>query len=131
MDIVLGVSMTPTTVRMVLVEGEKGDGLTVDHDAFDGAWGEIGVVDDFRRRGIGGELYRLISLHAAAMGKVALHVPASDAAVAAPMPLLAPVMSATRPSTVLTCCSRVGSDPNVAWRAARRATDCARRSRPA
>ena len=26
MDIVLGVSMTPTTVRMVLVEGEKADG---------------------------------------------------------------------------------------------------------
>ena len=46
---------------------------------FDGAWGEIGVVDDFRRRGIGGELYRLISIHAAAMGKVALHVPACDA----------------------------------------------------
>ncbi len=35
MDIVLGVSMTPMTVRMVLVEGEKGDGATVDHDVFD------------------------------------------------------------------------------------------------
>lgn len=35
MDIVLGVSLTPTTVRMVLVEGEKGDGATVDHDVFD------------------------------------------------------------------------------------------------
>ncbi len=35
MDIVLGVSTTPTTVRMVLVEGEKGDGLIVDHDSFD------------------------------------------------------------------------------------------------
>lgn len=34
-DIVLGVSMTPTTVRMVLVEGEKADGITVDHDVFD------------------------------------------------------------------------------------------------
>jgi hypothetical protein len=34
-DIVLGVSMTPTTVRMVLVEGERADGLTVDHDVFD------------------------------------------------------------------------------------------------
>jgi len=34
-DIVLGVSMTPTTVRMVLVEGEKADGAIVDHDAFD------------------------------------------------------------------------------------------------
>ena len=40
MDIVLGVSMTPTTVRMVLVEGEKADGATVDHDAFDVASGE-------------------------------------------------------------------------------------------
>ncbi|AEV71984.1 hypothetical protein MycrhN_1366 [Mycolicibacterium rhodesiae NBB3] len=35
MDIVLGVSTTPTTVRMVLVEGEMGDGLIVDHDSFD------------------------------------------------------------------------------------------------
>lgn len=40
MDIVLGVSMTPTTVRMVLVEGEKADGVTVDHDVFDVASGE-------------------------------------------------------------------------------------------
>lgn len=35
MDIVLGVSMTSSTVRMVLVEGDKGDGVTVDHDVFD------------------------------------------------------------------------------------------------
>ena len=35
MDIVLGVSMTPTTVRIVLVEGEMADGVTVDHDVFD------------------------------------------------------------------------------------------------
>ena len=35
MEIVLGVSMTPTTVRMVLVEGDKADGPIVDHDAFD------------------------------------------------------------------------------------------------
>ena len=34
MDIVLGVSLTPKTVRMVLVEGEKGDGAIVDHDEF-------------------------------------------------------------------------------------------------
>lgn len=34
MDIALGVSMTPTTVRMVLVEGERADGVTVDHDVF-------------------------------------------------------------------------------------------------
>jgi uncharacterized membrane protein YgcG len=31
---VLGVSMAPTTVRMVLVEGENGDGVTVDQDNF-------------------------------------------------------------------------------------------------
>ncbi|WP_375483876.1 hypothetical protein, partial [uncultured Mycobacterium sp.] len=35
MDIVLGVSMAPTTVRMVLVEGENADGATVDEDGFD------------------------------------------------------------------------------------------------
>ena len=35
MDIVLGVSMAPETVRMVLVEGESAGGLTVDEDNFD------------------------------------------------------------------------------------------------
>ena len=35
MDIAFGVSMTPTTVRMVLVEGENADGVTVDHDVLD------------------------------------------------------------------------------------------------
>jgi hypothetical protein len=34
-DTVLGVSMTPTTVRVVLVEGENADGATVDQDDFD------------------------------------------------------------------------------------------------
>jgi len=34
-DIVLGVSMTPSAVRMVLVEGEKADGPSLDHDVFD------------------------------------------------------------------------------------------------
>jgi hypothetical protein len=33
-DIVFGVSMAPSTVRMVLVEGENGGGATVDQDAF-------------------------------------------------------------------------------------------------
>lgn len=33
--IVLGVSMTPTKVRMVLVEGESADGVTVDEEDFD------------------------------------------------------------------------------------------------
>ncbi|WP_235677988.1 DUF7159 family protein [Mycolicibacterium sarraceniae] len=32
--------MTPSTVRMVLVEGEKADGVTVDNDTFDVATGE-------------------------------------------------------------------------------------------
>ena len=41
MEIVLGVSMTPKTVRMVLVEGEKADGVIVDHDVFD-----IAVTED-------------------------------------------------------------------------------------
>jgi hypothetical protein len=37
MDIVLGVSMTTATVRMVLVEGEKADGVTVESEVFDTA----------------------------------------------------------------------------------------------
>ncbi len=35
MDTVLGVSMAPTAVQMVLVEGENGDGATVDQDNFE------------------------------------------------------------------------------------------------
>lgn len=35
MDIVLGVSLTPKTVRLVLVEGVQGDGAIIDHDTFD------------------------------------------------------------------------------------------------
>jgi hypothetical protein len=35
MDIVLGVSMTPTSVRMLLVEGENADGVTVEDNKFD------------------------------------------------------------------------------------------------
>jgi hypothetical protein len=35
METVLGVSMAPTAVRVVLVEGENGDGATVDEDKFD------------------------------------------------------------------------------------------------
>jgi hypothetical protein len=33
--IVLGVSMTPTTVSIALVEGEKADGVILEHDVFD------------------------------------------------------------------------------------------------
>ena len=40
MDTVLGVSMAPTTVRMVLVEGENADGVTVDEENFGLANGE-------------------------------------------------------------------------------------------
>lgn len=40
MDTVLGVSMAPTAGRMVLVEGENGDGATVDEDNFDVATSE-------------------------------------------------------------------------------------------
>jgi hypothetical protein len=35
MDTVLGVSMAPTAVQIVLVEGENGDGVTVDQDNFE------------------------------------------------------------------------------------------------
>jgi len=35
MDIVLGVSMAPTAVRMLLVEGENADGVTVEDNSFD------------------------------------------------------------------------------------------------
>ncbi len=41
MDTVLGVSMAPTALRMVLVEGENGDGATVDEDNFD-----VAAADD-------------------------------------------------------------------------------------
>jgi hypothetical protein len=34
-ELVLGVSMTPTRIHLALVEGEKADGVIVDHDVFD------------------------------------------------------------------------------------------------
>ncbi len=37
MEIVLGVSMTPTTVSIALVEGEKADGVIVEHDVLNTA----------------------------------------------------------------------------------------------
>ncbi len=40
MDTVLGVSMAPTAVRMVLVEGENGDGATVEEDKFNVSAGD-------------------------------------------------------------------------------------------
>lgn len=44
MDVVLGVSMAPETVRMVLVEGEAASGVTVDQDGFDVAGDETPVA---------------------------------------------------------------------------------------
>ena len=41
MDIVLGVSMAPASVQMVLVEGENADGVLVEEDEF-----EVATVDD-------------------------------------------------------------------------------------
>jgi hypothetical protein len=38
-DIVLGVSIEPTTVRLVLIEGENADGVTVENDALEVAGG--------------------------------------------------------------------------------------------
>lgn len=35
MDVVLGVAMTPAAVRMVLVEGENADGVTVDYESLE------------------------------------------------------------------------------------------------
>ena len=35
MDVVLGVSVTTTAVRMVLIEGEKADGVTVESGTLD------------------------------------------------------------------------------------------------
>ncbi|MHC9296021.1 DUF7159 family protein [Mycobacterium sp. LTG2003] len=35
MDAVLGVSLTPSTVGLVLVEGQEADGATVDHETYD------------------------------------------------------------------------------------------------
>ncbi|OBI47023.1 hypothetical protein, partial [Mycobacterium sp. E796] len=40
MDIVLGVSMAPTMVRLVLIEGQNADGVTVEEDRFAVAAGE-------------------------------------------------------------------------------------------
>jgi hypothetical protein len=43
-DIVLGVSMAPATVRMVLVEDEGAGGVTVDQDDFDVSPGAAAVA---------------------------------------------------------------------------------------
>ena len=50
MDTVLGVSMAPTAVRMVLVEGENGDGATVDEDNFAIAADDDAITPQFQRQ---------------------------------------------------------------------------------
>ncbi len=45
MEVVLGVSMTPTAARLVLVEGEKADGVTVDHSTFEVGAGATFAAD--------------------------------------------------------------------------------------
>ncbi len=68
-DIVLGVSMAPTKVRMVLVQGESADGVTVDQDDFDvaadnaAATGPIRVISAIlgTREGAAEAGYQLLS----------------------------------------------------------------------
>ncbi|ORW50990.1 DUF7159 family protein, partial [Mycobacterium parmense] len=43
MDIVLGVSMAPTTVRLVVIEGPDADGVTVEQDQFEVAGADYGA----------------------------------------------------------------------------------------
>jgi hypothetical protein len=45
MDVVLGVSTTPTAVRMVVVEGHKADGAVIEHDTFDIVSTEASAAD--------------------------------------------------------------------------------------
>ena len=50
MDVVLGVSMTPTAVRMALVEGKDANGATLDQDSFDVAGGLSPATSDAPER---------------------------------------------------------------------------------
>ena len=50
MKIALGVSMTPTTVGIALVEGEKADGVIVEHDVFEDRLGNVERVRSRYRR---------------------------------------------------------------------------------
>ena len=45
MDVVLGVSTTPTAVRMVVVDGHKADGAVIEHDTFDIVSTEASAAD--------------------------------------------------------------------------------------
>jgi hypothetical protein len=45
-DLVLGVSMAPTTIRMVLVEGENADGVTVEEEKFDFATADAPTLSE-------------------------------------------------------------------------------------
>ncbi len=69
MDIVLGVSMAPTTVRLLLIEGVDADGVTVEEDTIEvGDSAESGAVDqviaaiDGTREGAVDCGYRLASI---------------------------------------------------------------------
>ncbi|OBB62900.1 hypothetical protein [Mycobacterium sp. 852014-50255_SCH5639931] len=71
MDIVLGVSMAPETVRLVVIEGQNADGVTVEQDEFEVAGGgdsvAAGAVDQVlaaiggTREGALAGGYRLVS----------------------------------------------------------------------
>ena len=66
MQVVLGVSMTPTEIRMVLVEGADGEGVTVDTRAVDLGPGDDAVRQVFdavvgTRKSISADGHRLVS----------------------------------------------------------------------
>lgn len=69
MDIVLGVSMAPTIVRLLLIEGVDADGVTIEEDAFDvgdpalsGAVEQVIAAIDGTREGAVEGGYRLASI---------------------------------------------------------------------
>jgi hypothetical protein len=62
MDIVLGVSMEPTSVRMVLIEGENADGVTVEEDTFEaGAAAQVVAAIIGTREGAAESRFHLMS----------------------------------------------------------------------
>ena len=62
MEVVLGVSMTPTAVRMVLVEGADADGVTVDHLSLSGSVEQVvGAILGTRESAIDGG-HRLVNV---------------------------------------------------------------------
>ncbi|WP_374023259.1 hypothetical protein [Mycobacterium sp. HNNTM2301] len=61
MDIVLGVSMAPGTVRLVVIEGQNADGVTVEQDEFGGAVDEVIAAIGGTREGAEAGGHRLVS----------------------------------------------------------------------